>query len=261
MSPYVPHLLACSNYLLNSLPPPTQSRAGCEALAASLASHEPKLHILINNSGATWGAPMRSFPEREGWDRVMNLNVRGPFFLTAALVPMLEKDSTSERPGRVVNVSSVASLEANVEDTALAAKGDGLYSYHVSKACVPLFPLLPAPRSPPRLHSAVNHLTSIQATSLARKHVTVNAILPGVFPSNMTAYGIQTSGDEIAQSQPSGAFTCSLLLSSLFCLPLFCLPFLSPLPPLSPPLSSLKADHGSSTHKQADSEKQKTWQA
>lgn len=72
----------------------------------------------------------------------MNLNVRGVFYLTASLSPLLTKDKTNTDPGRVINISSVAGLDPRTEGQALAAEGDGLYSYHTSKAYVQLiFPV------------------------------------------------------------------------------------------------------------------------
>ena len=134
----------------------------------------------------------------------MNLNVKSIFYLTAALTPPLTKDTTNLAPGRVINISSIASLSPRTEGNKLAGEGDGLYSYNVSKACVDTV----YHENTLRLisyFSAVNHLTQIQAVSLAPKHVTVNAILPGVFPSKMSAYGIRTAGAEMARAQPTGA--------------------------------------------------------
>ncbi|KAF8314426.1 NAD-P-binding protein [Clavulina sp. PMI_390] len=163
------------------------SRAACEDLATRFAAQESKLHILVNNSGSTWGGKWEDFPEKEGWDRVMNLNVKSIFYLTAALTPLLVKDANNRTPSRVINISSVASWETRAEGSSLAGAGDGLYSYNVSKA-------------------AVNHLTQIQAVTLGPKHVNVNAILPGVFPSKMTAFGIKQAGEQMANAQPSGRY-------------------------------------------------------
>ncbi|KAH8102156.1 rhamnolipids biosynthesis 3-oxoacyl-reductase [Cristinia sonorae] len=161
------------------------SKAGCDALANAIKEKESKIHILVNNSGATWGAPYSNVPEKEGWDRVMNLNVKGLFYLTVALTPLLEKDSTNLDPASVINISSVASLVAVTEASALAAKGDGLWSYHTSKA-------------------AVNHLTAQLAVTLAKKNIHVNAILPGVFPSKMTAFAFSRKDVNMAEGQPTG---------------------------------------------------------
>ncbi|CAL1709989.1 unnamed protein product [Somion occarium] len=159
------------------------SKAGCDKLADAIKANESKIHILVNNSGNTWGAPYENVPEKEGWDRIMNLNVKSVFYLTVALTPLLAKDATNVDPGRVINVSSVASVMSNSLDSTLAAEGHGLWSYNTSKA-------------------AVNHLTTQLAATLAPKLITVNAILPGVFPSRMTSFGYKTQRDRMDASQP-----------------------------------------------------------
>jgi len=67
-----------------SLPADISTVEGCKALAAAYAEHESSLDILVNNAGAAWGANFEDFPEA-GWDKVMDLNVKSPFFLTQAL--------------------------------------------------------------------------------------------------------------------------------------------------------------------------------
>ncbi|KAF8334113.1 uncharacterized protein EI90DRAFT_3121459 [Cantharellus anzutake] len=160
------------------------TKAGCEALGDHIKSRESNVHILINNSGATWAGPWDNFPEK-GWDNIMALNVKAIFYVTASLTPALIKDKTALAPGRVINISSVASYETQVEDSVLAPKGVGFYSYAVSKA-------------------AVNHLTKLQAVKLAPHHVTANAILPGMFPTKMTDYSFSQNSDALTQSQPTG---------------------------------------------------------
>ncbi|OBZ77116.1 Rhamnolipids biosynthesis 3-oxoacyl-[acyl-carrier-protein] reductase [Grifola frondosa] len=161
------------------------TKAGCEGLAAAIKEKEQKVHILVNNSGATWGAKYNEVPEKEGWDKVMALNVKSIFYLTAALTDLLAKDSTNLDPGRVINISSVASF-LTVASAMVADAGHGLWSYGTSKA-------------------AVNQLTNLLATTLAPRFITVNAILPGVFPSKMTAYGLKMHGDEgLSAGHPMG---------------------------------------------------------
>ncbi|KAL5534775.1 hypothetical protein ACEPAG_1239 [Sanghuangporus baumii] len=162
------------------------SKAGCQALVSTFKSREQKLHILVNNSGAAWGAPYDDFPEKEGWDRVLAVNVKSIFYLTQGLTDYLAKDATSFDPGRVINISSTASIDPHAEETSVANKGNGLWSYNTSKA-------------------AANHLTSLLAVTLCSKHITVNAVLPGIFPSKMTAFGFRRIGeDKMAAAQPSG---------------------------------------------------------
>jgi len=164
------------------------SKAGCDAVIKQFRQKENKLHILVNNSGATWGAPWNEFPEKEGWDRVMGLNVKSLFYMTQGLTDLLAKDATNTDPGRVINISSVNSLQANTETSSTSADGHGLWSYHTSKA-------------------AVNQLTSNMAVTLMPKFVTCNAILPGLFPSKMTAFAFSSNGaDTLASTQPTGRF-------------------------------------------------------
>ncbi|KAH8824432.1 hypothetical protein DL96DRAFT_208182 [Flagelloscypha sp. PMI_526] len=163
------------------------SKAGCDALCNEFKKRETKLHILVNNSGITWGAPYDDFPEEKGWDNVFNVNVKSIFYMTAGLTELLAKDSNNADPARVINISSTSSVDPYSE-SALSGEGNGTWSYQPSKA-------------------AVNHLTSSLAVSLGPRHITVNAILPGLFPSKMTAYGINTMGSEAFEAtQPSGRY-------------------------------------------------------
>ncbi len=128
-------------------------------LADELGKRESKLDVLINNSGASWGAPLDEFPEK-GWDKVMDLNVKSLFFLTQAMLPLLRKSADVDTPARIINISSVAA----VHPASMHA-----YSYGPSKA-------------------AVVQLTRNLAHDLAREHILVNAVTPGFFPSNMTSH-------------------------------------------------------------------------
>ncbi|THV06894.1 NAD(P)-binding protein [Dendrothele bispora CBS 962.96] len=161
------------------------SRAGCDALVAEFKKRESKLHILVNNSGISWGGPYDDFPEDKGWDNVFAVNVKSIFYMTSGLTPLLTKDSNSHDPARVINISSTASVEP-ASESPLSRPGNGTWSYQPSKA-------------------AVNHLTSQLAVKLGPQHVTCNAILPGVFPSRMTAFGFKQAGEEAFNSfQPTG---------------------------------------------------------
>ncbi|KAK0210145.1 hypothetical protein DFS33DRAFT_1370705 [Desarmillaria ectypa] len=161
------------------------TKAGCDAIIAEFKKHENKLHVLVNNSGITWGGPYDNFPEEKGWDNVFNVNVKSVFYST--LTELLAKDSDAYDPGRVINISSTASVEPESEGV-LSSAGNGTWSYQPSKA-------------------AVNHLTSSLAVKLGPRHVTVNAILPGLFPSKMTAWGFKTAGEErFIASQPTGRY-------------------------------------------------------
>ncbi len=129
-----------------------------ENLAKAIGERESKLDILVNNSGASWGAPLGEFPEK-GWDKVMDLNVKSLFFLTQSLLPLILAGSSKESPGRIINISSIM---------AVAPMSMGTYSYGASKA-------------------AVVQLTRNLAHDLVKKQVLVNAIAPGFFPTKMTA--------------------------------------------------------------------------
>ena len=153
-------------------------------LAESVATHTNVLHLLVNCAGMSWGGNMLDFDESNGWDRLFALNVKSIFYLTMALVPLLEAAANGNiDPARVINISSVAGTIASAE-TPLASKESGTWSYNISKA-------------------AVDHLTRSLAVSLASRNITVNAIAPGIFPSRMTAYGIKHGGNVVVASQPS----------------------------------------------------------
>jgi NAD(P)-dependent dehydrogenase (short-subunit alcohol dehydrogenase family) len=156
-----------------SIPADLSSMEGIKNLAAEIASRESQLDILVNNAGATWGAPIEEFPEA-GWDKVMDINVKGPFFLTQALLPLLEAAASEGDPARIINIGSVDGLNVNRLPT---------FSYGPSKA-------------------AVHHLTRLLASHLASRNITANAIAPGPFPSKMMEHTLKTMGEKIRQGVP-----------------------------------------------------------
>lgn len=135
------------------------SEEGVTQLIAALQARTDRLDILVNNSGATWGAPFESFPW-SAWTKVLAVNVIGLFTLTQKLMPMIEASASRESPSRIVNVGSA---------TATAPIAGNAYSYAASKA-------------------GVHHLTRIMAKEFAARNVTVNAIAPGPFLTSMTSY-------------------------------------------------------------------------
>ena len=156
-----------------SIPADLSTADGIAALVAEISSREDKLDILVNNAGATWGAPIGEFPE-SGWDKIMTINVKSPFFLTQALLPLLENAASAEDPARIIMIGSIDGLNINQLPT---------FSYGPSKA-------------------AVHHLARTLASHLAGKHITANAIAPGLFPSKMTAATIDAMGEQIIQGTP-----------------------------------------------------------
>lgn len=156
-----------------SLPADLSSMDGINALASEIKQREKRIDILVNNAGATWGAPIEEFPEA-AWDKVMDINVKGPFFLSQALLPLLEASASADDPARIINIGSVDGLNVN---------GLPTYSYGPSKA-------------------AVHHLTRVLASHLAERKIAVNAIAPGPFPSKMMAHTLETMGERIRQGVP-----------------------------------------------------------
>ena len=132
---------------------------GIQTLVEELNGREQALDVLVNNAGTGWGAPFESFPE-SGWDKVMTINAKSPFFLTQALAPLLEKNASSENTSSIINIGSIAGILGNALDN---------YSYAVSK-------------------SAVHQLTRTLANELASRNIRVNAIAPGRFYTKMTEF-------------------------------------------------------------------------
>ena len=158
-----------------SLPADVGTEAGAKGLADALAEREPQLNILVNNAGATWGAPLAEYPD-DAFDKVMNLNVKGIFHLTRFLTPMLANAGTAEDPSRVINIGSIDGLQVPTMET---------YAYSASKA-------------------AVHHMTRVMAHQLARQHIIVNAIAPGPFESKMMAETIRNFGENMRATNPLG---------------------------------------------------------
>ncbi|OAV88824.1 hypothetical protein PTTG_04438 [Puccinia triticina 1-1 BBBD Race 1] len=161
------------------------SKAGCLALCAEIKKKVNKIHVLVNNSGVSWGAPYDNVPEKEGWDKVLSMNVKSIFYMTSELTSLLAKDASNIDPGRVIVISSVAGLASRAESTGLGAADHGLWSYNASKA-------------------AAISLSNNLAVTLAPKFITVNAICPGVYPSRMTAYGLKKQSDMLNSQHPMG---------------------------------------------------------
>ena len=135
------------------------SSEGMMLLAQELIKRETHIDVLVNNAGTGWGAPFGQFPEN-GWDKVMDINVKSPFFLTQALTPLLKENASADNTASIINIGSIAGIVGNGLDN---------YSYATSKA-------------------AVHQLTRVLAVELADSNIRVNAIAPGRFYSKMTEF-------------------------------------------------------------------------
>lgn len=154
-----------------SLPADVSTLEGVQALVAAYAKHEDSLDILVNNAGAAWGAPYEEFPE-SGWDKVVDLNMKSPFFLTQALTPMLKKAAT-DHLAKVIHIASIDGISVNPWET---------YSYAASKA-------------------GLIHLTKRMALRLAPERIVVSAIAPGPFASSMNKEA-RDHAEEVADRVP-----------------------------------------------------------
>ncbi|HVM98601.1 MAG TPA: SDR family oxidoreductase [Caulobacteraceae bacterium] len=155
-----------------SLPQDISTVEGCKSLAARIGAAEPHLDILVNNAGAAWGAEFEEFPE-SGWDKVLDLNLKSPFFLTQALRAKLAAGASQEKPAKVIMIASIDGIRLNPQET---------YSYHASK-------------------SGLIYLTRRMAARLARDWIVVSGIAPGPFASQMNR-AARDHGDEVAKRVP-----------------------------------------------------------
>lgn len=144
-----------------SLPADLSTVEGTDSFVGEIAEREEKLHILVNNAGATWGAPLEEYPE-EAWDKLWNINVKGLFRLTVRCLPYLRAAGSTDDPARVINIGSIDGL---------TVAGAENYAYGPSKA-------------------AVHMLTRGLAKRLAAEAITVNAMAPGPFESKMMAFAL-----------------------------------------------------------------------
>jgi NAD(P)-dependent dehydrogenase (short-subunit alcohol dehydrogenase family) len=155
-----------------SLPADLSTEEECRRLASELAAQEDALHILVNNAGATWGAPLAEHDEST-WDRVLDINVKAVFHLTKFCLPLLRTAGSADDPARVINIGSIDGIQVPMLET---------YSYSTSKAAV---------------HQLTRHLAAQLAPT-----ITVNAVAPGPFESKMMAATLKSFGDQIAAGAP-----------------------------------------------------------
>ena len=158
---------------VRAIPADLSRQEECARLAGEVLGGSETLDILVNNAGATWGEPLESVPAA-AWDRVLDLNVKSPFWMVQALVPALRKAGTPDDPARIINIGSIDGIHVSPMPT---------YSYSASKA-------------------AIHQLTRVLAKELGPQHITVNAVAPGPFPSKMMAATLDAFGDAIAAGAP-----------------------------------------------------------
>jgi NAD(P)-dependent dehydrogenase (short-subunit alcohol dehydrogenase family) len=155
------------------LPMDVSTVAGAKGLAAAYNEKHDKLDILVNNAGAAWGWDFDTFPE-SGWDKVIDLNLKAPFFLTQSFAPLLRAAGTPERLAKVINITSVDGFMVNPLET---------YSYGASKA-------------------GLVHMTKRMSLRLIRDNIAVSSIAPGAFASDMNRMA-RDDGDKVAQTIPA----------------------------------------------------------
>jgi NAD(P)-dependent dehydrogenase (short-subunit alcohol dehydrogenase family) len=165
-----------------AIPSDLSNMDGINHLADEIARREDKVDVLVNNAGVAWGASLEEFPEA-GWDKVMDVNVKGVFFLTQKLMPLLRKSANAGDPARVINIASIDGLHTSLMSG---------FVYGPSKA-------------------AVVHLTRVLAAHLAKEHILVNGIAPGPFPTWMLSTGVGFEGktegvdwQSVGDRNPSG---------------------------------------------------------
>jgi len=156
-----------------SLPADVSTLEGAQGLAAAYSAKEKALDILVNNAGAAWGETFDTFPEK-GWDKVVDLNLKSPFFLTQALHPEL-REAGKSRPAKVINVASIDGVSVNPQET---------YSYAASKG-------------------GLIHLTKRMSLRLVQGNIVVSGIAPGAFASDMNRVA-RDQADEVAKRIPAG---------------------------------------------------------
>jgi NAD(P)-dependent dehydrogenase (short-subunit alcohol dehydrogenase family) len=144
-----------------AIPADLSSVEGADRLARAVLARSPALDVLVNNAGATWGAPLEAYPE-SAFDKLWAVNVKAVFRLTTALLPALRASASADDPARVINIGSIDGIRVPWME---------VYAYSATKA-------------------AVHMLTRSLAHQLAPERITVNAIAPGPFESKMMAFAL-----------------------------------------------------------------------
>lgn len=157
------------------VPADLSTAEGRAHLVDEVGKRERSVDVLVNNAGAGWGAPFEEYPEK-GYDKTVDINVKAPFFLTQAMLPLLQAAASTDQPARVINIGSIDGIRVPDYDN---------YAYSPSKA-------------------AVHHMTRVMAVRLGRGGVTFNAIAPGPFESEMTKWLLEEHGERIRRMCPLG---------------------------------------------------------
>jgi len=147
----------------------------CKRLADELKRREPKLHVLVNNSGSNWAAPYDDFPET-AWTRVLTLNLTRVFTITQLVTPLLQAGAAPGDPARVINIGSIDGLRVPSHET---------FSYSASKA-------------------GLHQLSRVLASHLGKRNITSNVLACGPFESKMMAATLKKFGDKMVEAIPLG---------------------------------------------------------
>jgi NAD(P)-dependent dehydrogenase (short-subunit alcohol dehydrogenase family) len=158
---------------VQAIPADLSEHDECRRIADLVTADSERLDILVNNAGAMWREPLATFPD-VAWDTVLDLNLKSPFWLIQALLPALRSAGNADDPARIINIGSIAAIHVAQSPN---------YSYASSKA-------------------ALHQLTRVLARELGPEHITVNAVAPGPFPSQMMADTLDAVGDRITASAP-----------------------------------------------------------
>ncbi|RKU46602.1 hypothetical protein DL546_006364 [Coniochaeta pulveracea] len=163
-----------------SIPADLSKLEECQRLASEISSKEPKLHVLVHNSGVTWGAPFDTTPD-SAWTKLLTLNLQRVFTLTQLLTPLMEKAAVREGdaivdPARLIHIGSIDALRVPILNN---------FAYSASKA---------------GLHHLARHL----AMELGPRGITSNTLACGPFPSKMLAPVMRDFGDALKEESPLG---------------------------------------------------------